>query len=100
MSSYCNIRVLKLLYMLNQVPRQMLLLFKANDCLRHVERRLGAHANSLESTARHTAQALVGHAFKTRSLLAIARAVCELWLLEAALFSWRVHRAVKKFWVF
>ncbi|CAM9216254.1 unnamed protein product, partial [Heterosigma akashiwo] len=32
--------------MLNSVPRQMLLLFKANDCLRHIDRRLGAPVNT------------------------------------------------------
>ena len=33
-----------------QVPRQMLLLFKANDCLRHVDRQLGCSLNTVIST--------------------------------------------------
>jgi hypothetical protein len=28
--------------MLNSVPREMLLIFKTNDCLRHLDRRLGS----------------------------------------------------------
>lgn len=43
---------------LNRVPRQMLLLFKANDCLRHIDRALGAPVNTFCITALHCAEAL------------------------------------------
>lgn len=42
---------------LNRVPRQMLLLFKANDCLRHIDRALGAPVNSFCITAEACADA-------------------------------------------
>lgn len=32
--------------LLNTVPREMLLLLKMNDCLRHIDRELGAPVNS------------------------------------------------------
>ena len=38
--------------MLGRVPRQMLLLFKVNDCLRHADRQLGAPVNTFLITAR------------------------------------------------
>ena len=36
----------EIIQMLDKVPRQMLLLFKMNDCLRHIEHTLGAPTNS------------------------------------------------------
>merc|ERR1711924_487266 len=57
---------------LNRVPRQMLLLFKCNDCLRHIDRALGAPVNSFCITALTTADALLAEETKggvVRSLL-------------------------------
>ena len=40
------------------VPRDMLLLFKTNDCLRHVDRMLGTPVNTFLITARTCVEAL------------------------------------------
>eukprot|EP00802_Teleaulax_amphioxeia_P009485 Tamp_09502.p1 GENE.Tamp_09502~~Tamp_09502.p1 ORF type:complete len:492 (-),score=58.02 Tamp_09502:375-1850(-) len=82
--------------MLNKVPRQMLLLFKANDCLRHVDRRLGSPANTLISTARHTGHALVAHARASGSWTAYVTAVLERWMLELALLTLSLRQANAK----
>ena len=39
--------------MLDIVPRQMLLIFKMNDCLRHVDMALGSPANNLVVAGRY-----------------------------------------------
>ena len=45
--------------MLNSVPREMLLLFKTNDCLRHAERQLnGKSVNSFIITLSFCFEAL------------------------------------------
>ena len=36
----------EIIKMLDKVPRQMLLLFKMNDCLRHIDHVLGSNANT------------------------------------------------------
>lgn len=80
--------------MLNKVPRQMLLLFKANDCLRHLDRRLGSSAAMMLDTARHTARALVGHAAKSGCWLAYLSSLADLAFVEIALFSYSLRRAM------
>lgn len=80
--------------MLNKVPRQMLLLFKANDCLRHLDRRLGSTATTTLATARHTARALVGHAAKSGCWVAYLTSLAELALVELALFSYSLRCAL------
>jgi len=47
--------------MLNSVPRQMLLLFKANDCLRHIDRRLGAPVNTFLITGETCIEVINAH---------------------------------------
>jgi aarF domain-containing kinase len=44
--------------LLAKLPRQMLLLLKMNDCLRHIDFRLGYPANTLLVTGRYAAQSL------------------------------------------
>ena len=81
--------------MLNKVPRQMLLLFKANDCLRHLDRKLGASSASLIATARHTARALVGHARQSGSWVTYLASLADLALVELALASWSLRCAAR-----
>lgn len=45
--------------LLNTVPREMLLLLKMNDCLRHIDRELGAPVNSSLITAEESVRALL-----------------------------------------
>jgi hypothetical protein len=82
--------------MLNKVPRQMLLLFKANDCLRHLDRKLGASSATLLATARHTARALVGHAWHSGSWVTYLTSLADLALVELALAAWSVRCAAKR----
>jgi aarF domain-containing kinase len=96
LKQYASHYALDIAAMLNKVPRQMLLLFKANDCLRHVDRRLGSPANTLISTARHTSQALVAHARASGSWRAYVKALCEKWMLELALLTLSLRQAAAK----
>jgi len=53
--------------MLDSVPRQMLLLFKANDCLRHIDRQLGAPINTFVITGKICTDVLFDEEMKDRS---------------------------------
>jgi len=44
--------------MLDAVPRQMLLLFKMNDCLRHVDYTLGTPMNNMVVAGKYAARAI------------------------------------------
>ena len=44
--------------LLASLPRQMLLLLKMNDCLRHIDYQLGSPTNTLVVTGRYAAQAV------------------------------------------
>lgn len=44
--------------LLNRLPRQMLLLLKMNDCLRHIDHKLGSPTNTLVVTGRYAAEAV------------------------------------------
>lgn len=48
----------EIIQMLDKVPRQMLLLFKMNDCLRHIDHALGSPANTMVVAGKYAAQAL------------------------------------------
>lgn len=47
--------------MLGRLPRQMLLLLKMNDCLRHIDYALGSPANTLVVAGRFAARAVYDH---------------------------------------
>lgn len=51
--------------LLNQVPRQMLLLLKMNDCLRHIDYTLGSPTNTLIVSGRYAAEAVFLHEVQT-----------------------------------
>jgi len=46
---------------LSSVPRELLLIFKTSDCVRAIERRLGAHWGWLQATARISSQVVADH---------------------------------------
>lgn len=48
----------EIISMLDIVPRQMLLIFKMNDCLRHVDYALGSPANTLVVAGRYASRAV------------------------------------------
>ncbi len=48
----------EIIQMLDRVPRQMLLLFKMNDCLRHIDHSLGSPANTLVIAGKYACMAV------------------------------------------
>ena len=50
---YAQRYIKEIIDMLDIVPRQMLLIFKMNDCLRHVDMALGSPANNLVVAGRY-----------------------------------------------
>ena len=46
LQAYTSRYLTRIIQLLNMVPSDMLLLFKTNDCLRHLDALLGAHTNS------------------------------------------------------
>jgi aarF domain-containing kinase len=52
----------EIILMLDKVPRQMLLLFKLNDCIRHIDTALGSSANSLVISGKYASELVYNHA--------------------------------------
>mmetsp|Transcript_2372 Transcript_2372/g.3389 ORF Transcript_2372/g.3389 Transcript_2372/m.3389 type:complete len:678 (-) Transcript_2372:1160-3193(-) len=48
----------EIIKLLDKVPRQMLLLFKMNDCLRHIDHTLGSNANTLVIAGKYAVKAV------------------------------------------
>ena len=87
--------------MLDRVPRQMLLLFKLNDCMRHANIELGAQVNTFAIAARVATRSICAeeeHATK-KSLLSRLRARLVTWwtllVLELRLFVFRTLQALQ-----
>ena len=55
---YAKLYMRQIAIVLGRLPREMLLLLKTNDCLRHSDRRLGAPINSFLITLRFCLQTL------------------------------------------
>lgn len=53
---YAQRYIKEIISMLDIVPRQMLLIFKMNDCLRHVDYALGSPANTLVVAGRYASK--------------------------------------------
>ena len=62
--SYAQRYYFEIVEILNSVPREMLLLLKMNDCLRHIDRELGAPVNSSLVTAEEAVKALLREELK------------------------------------
>ena len=75
---------------LDKVPRQLLLLLKMSDCLRHLERALGGQVNTHVITAHACADALYAHDKDWRSYLKVKS---RLWAHDAR-EAWR-HRTTR-----
>lgn len=59
LQSYCYIYMHEILYLLRSVPSDLLLVFKANDCLRHLDKLLQTPINSTAVTAKVIAEVLL-----------------------------------------
>ena len=59
--------------MLDKVPRQMLLLFKMNDCLRHIDHSLGSPANTLIIAGKYATETLYANSKNENGLLSRVR---------------------------
>jgi hypothetical protein len=57
----------EIIAMLDIVPRQMLLIFKMNDCLRHVDMALGSPMNNLVVAGRFASKRVFENEWKKRS---------------------------------
>jgi aarF domain-containing kinase len=64
----------EIILMLDKVPRQMLLLFKLNDCLRHIDTALGSNANSLVISGKYASELVYSHAKERFSFF---EGICE-----------------------
>jgi aarF domain-containing kinase len=53
---YAQRYIKEIIAMLDIVPRQMLLIFKMNDCLRHVDMALGSPVNNLVVAGRYASE--------------------------------------------
>ena len=51
----------EIIQMLDKVPRQMLLLFKMNDCLRHIDHALGSPANTIVVAGKYATKTVYDH---------------------------------------
>lgn len=55
---YAHKFIVDILELLDNVPRQMLLLFKMNDCLRHIDHALNSPTNTLVTAGTYAARAV------------------------------------------
>ncbi|GAX10544.1 aarF domain-containing kinase [Fistulifera solaris] len=61
MAGYAQRFLRQIMDLLARIPREMLLLLKTNDCLRHIDNALGSPANTLLVTGRYAAATVYGH---------------------------------------
>ncbi len=54
----------EIIQMLDRVPRQMLLLFKMNDCLRHIDHSIGSPSNTLIIAGKYASTAVYNNQIK------------------------------------
>jgi Predicted unusual protein kinase len=73
-----------IIQMLDRVPRQMLLLFKMNDCLRHIDHVLGSPANTIVVAGKYAAQTVYDHE-KTKTTRTASKV--HNWLTHAFLIT-------------
>lgn len=73
-----------IIQMLDRVPRQMLLLFKMNDCLRHIDHSLGSPANTIVVAGKYAAQTVYDHE-KTKTTRTASKV--HNWLTHAFLIT-------------
>lgn len=59
MRGYAQKHMLQIFHLLSTLPRQMLLLLKMNDCLRHIDYSLGSPTNTIVICGRYAAQAVL-----------------------------------------
>ncbi|CAB9514309.1 aarF domain-containing protein kinase 1 [Seminavis robusta] len=65
---YAQKFLVDILTMIDKLPRQMVLLLKMNDCLRHIDYALGSPTNNLVVAGRVAAQAVYEHKLKAPSI--------------------------------
>mmetsp|Transcript_29932 Transcript_29932/g.45809 ORF Transcript_29932/g.45809 Transcript_29932/m.45809 type:complete len:621 (+) Transcript_29932:100-1962(+) len=73
----------EIIQMLDKVPRQMLLLFKMNDCLRHIDHSLGSPANTLIIAGKYATETLYVNSKNENGLLSRVREWISYVLLVA-----------------
>ena len=61
MAGYAQRFLRQIMDLLARIPREMLLLLKTNDCLRHIDIALGSPANTMLVTGRYAAAAVYHH---------------------------------------
>lgn len=71
MQSEAATRIRQLAEVLNRVPREMLLIFKTNDLLRSIARKLGIESNALSFV--HMSKSCTRAVFDERQRLALSR---------------------------
>jgi len=76
----------EIIQMLDKVPRQMLLLFKMNDCLRHIDHSLGSPANTTVIAGKYAAEAVYSHEKEGTSMNSISSRI-KLWMSHFVLMT-------------
>ena len=69
----------EIIQMLDKVPRQMLLLFKMNDCLRHIDYSLGSPVNNTVIAGKYAAETVYSHEKQGLSMKSISSRF-KLWM--------------------
>lgn len=72
-----------IILMLDKVPRQMLLLFKMNDCLRHIDIALGSKANTLVISGKYASELVYKHSISKAGIFKRFREWISYTLLQA-----------------
>ena len=96
---YAQKFLVDILTMIDKLPRQMVLLLKMNDCLRHIDYSLGSPANNLVCAGRLAAEAVYEHQIQLKEngvwkrFQAWFDYMLVLWKIQAyELGSWLVDR--------
>jgi len=93
---YAQKFIVDILELLDNVPRQMLLLFKMNDCLRHIDHALDSPTNTLVTAGTYAARAVHQAEIKGNGMAFVEKGeqVCRLDLLKGVVRSWLSYKAL------
>lgn len=95
MTGYARRYIREIMDLLSRVPRQMLLLLKTGDCLRHIDNTLGAPTNTMVVQGSYAAKSLYQRQLKDSSSLPVR---LYLWFNYARLVL-RIHVNDLALWV-
>lgn len=89
---YAQRYLTNIMELLGRIPRQMLLLLKMNDCLRHIDYKLGSPTNTLVVCGQYAARSIYEESLRNPSLSWIER-LGAWWSYMRVLFRIQLHDA-------